>query len=382
MSHNTGASTPYAELRRELEDTREAYHELLAEIPQGAWDRPSANPAWSVRQAMFHIILALRFLPADISVLRRGQSLSFPPWLFNWLNKWFTRLMGSRQNRASLAAEYDKRHDRVMALMDTIEPSEWQLAGDYPDINRNLRGRQTIADMFHYITVHFQEHAADVRSALDQPGPYGQEAASTTKPADQAHPRRPPHGLSRILFRAPLILYRLGMGPLLGGRFLLLHHVGRKSGLTRQAVLEVVDYDRQSDTYYVASGFGRGSQWFKNVQANPRVTIQVGSRRLEARAEVLDPQASADKMVDYARRHPAAATGLARVLGFDVDGSDEEYRRVARQHIPFVALHVQSAQRERPTIGEVAAMAAVFAGVILLLVAILRRIRTPQTRVR
>jgi deazaflavin-dependent oxidoreductase (nitroreductase family) len=328
---------------------------------------------------MFHIILALRFLPADIGVLRRGQSLSFPPWLFNWLNKWFTRLMGSRQNRASLAAEYDKRHRQVIALMDTIEPREWHLAGDYPDINRNLRGRQTIADMFHYITVHFQEHAADIRFALEQPGQDGQEVATATTPAVQAR-RRPPHGLSRILFRAPLILYRLGLGPLLGGRFLLLHHVGRKSGLTRQAVLEVVDYDRQSGTYYIASGFGRGSQWFKNVQANPRVTIQVGSRRLKAQAEVLDPQASADKMVDYARRHPAAATGLARVLGFDVDGSEEDYRRVARQHIPFVALHVRSVQREKPTTGEVAAMAIVLTGVILLLVALLRRLRTPQTR--
>lgn len=379
MSHNAVASTPYAELRRELEHTREAYHELLAEIPEQAWDRPSANPAWTVRQVMYHIILALRFLPADVSVLRRGQSLSVPPWLFNSLNKWFTRFMGSRQNRASLAAEYDKRHNEVIALMDTIEPHEWQLAGDYPDINRNLRGRQTVANMFHYITVHFREHAADIRPALEQADQEGQEDASTKTSSIPTHPRRPPQGLSRILFRAPLILYRLGLGPLLGGRFLLLHHVGRKSGLERQAVLEVVDDDRQSDTYFVASGFGRQSQWFKNVQVNPLVTIQVGPRRLEARAEVLDPQASAEKMVDYARRHPAAATSLARVLGFDVDGSDEDYRRVARKHIPFVALHVRSVQREKPTGGEVAAIAFVLAAVILLLMAFFRRLLLRQT---
>ncbi len=41
----------------------------------------------------------------------------------------------------------------------------------------------------------------------------------------------PPRGLARIGFRIPIILYRLGLGGLLGTRFLLLTHTGRKSGL-------------------------------------------------------------------------------------------------------------------------------------------------------
>ncbi len=34
-------------LRAELEGTRMAYHALLDEIPDAAWDHPSGNPAWT-----------------------------------------------------------------------------------------------------------------------------------------------------------------------------------------------------------------------------------------------------------------------------------------------------------------------------------------------
>ena len=49
-----------------------------------------------------------------------------------------------------------------------------------------------------------------------------------------------PSGFSRLMFRLPIYLYKVGLGGLLGGRFLLLNHVGRKSGQPRQAVVEVV----------------------------------------------------------------------------------------------------------------------------------------------
>ncbi|MCA9968972.1 MAG: nitroreductase family deazaflavin-dependent oxidoreductase, partial [Anaerolineales bacterium] len=125
---------------------------------------------------------------------------------------------------------------------------------------------------------------------------------------------------------------------LLGGRFLLLNHVGRKSGQPRQAVLEVVDYDAAHDTYFVASGFGRRAQWFQNLQANPEVTIQVGRRRLAVTADIFPPEESGARMADYARRHPRAAAGLLRLIGYEADGSEAQYREIGRDHIPFIAL--------------------------------------------
>ncbi|MBI3957407.1 MAG: nitroreductase family deazaflavin-dependent oxidoreductase [Chloroflexi bacterium] len=133
----------------------------------------------------------------------------------------------------------------------------------------------------------------------------------------------------------------MGLGRLLGKRFLLLTHTGRKSGQPRQAVVEVADFDPARNTYLVASGFGRSSDWYRNVCATPQVTIQVGNRRMQAVTWPLSPAESGAAMVRYAHRHPSAARALPQLLGYQLDGSDEDFRRVAEQHIPFVAFRVQ-----------------------------------------
>ena len=60
-----------------------------------------------------------------------------------------------------------------------------------------------------------------------------------------------PHGLLRFGLRLPIWLYRLHLGWLFGNRFLLLTHIGRKSGLPRQTVIEVVKHDKESDRFFV-----------------------------------------------------------------------------------------------------------------------------------
>ena len=67
---------------------------------------------------------------------------------------------------------------------------------------------------------------------------------------------RPPTGVRRIAFRAPMYLYRLGLGWLFGDRLLLLNHIGRVSGKPRQTILEVVTHDRADGSLVVASGWG------------------------------------------------------------------------------------------------------------------------------
>src|ERR1051325_9087278 len=46
---------------------------------------------------------------------------------------------------------------------------------------------------------------------------------------------------TRALVRAPVTLYRHGLGWVLGGRVLMLEHTGRRSGRARFACLEVAD---------------------------------------------------------------------------------------------------------------------------------------------
>lgn len=143
----------------------------------------------------------------------------------------------------------------------------------------------------------------------------------------------PPRGLRRLLWRFPIRLHQVGLGPVLGRRFMLVTHTGRVSGTPRQVVIEVVQRDERG--YVAASGFGRRSDWYRNVTANPRVTVQTGGRRFPATAQPIGTDEGAAIMARYASRHPRTARGLCTIMGFAVDGSEEDFREVGR-HIPFV----------------------------------------------
>lgn len=149
---------------------------------------------------------------------------------------------------------------------------------------------------------------------------------------------QPPIGLKRLLFRAPILLYNAGLGGMMGSRFLLLNHTGRKRGQPRQTVLEVVDYDPESGTYFVASGFGNKLDWYLNVLKTPDVAIQVGSKTVPAKARALTADESGRAIVDYAQHNPRAAKQLMRLCGYDVDGSGADYFAMGHGFLLFVAL--------------------------------------------
>ncbi len=149
-----------------------------------------------------------------------------------------------------------------------------------------------------------------------------------------------PSGLSRLAFRLPIWLYKIHLGWLLGNRFLLLTHIGRKSGLSRQTVIEVVRFDRQNRIFYAASGWGEKSDWYKNVMKNPHVTIQSGRVNQPAVAERLSVEAAGEELVQYAHKHPMAWRELANFMGYRLDGSDAEIRAVG-QTLPIIAFRLQ-----------------------------------------
>jgi deazaflavin-dependent nitroreductase family protein len=149
------------------------------------------------------------------------------------------------------------------------------------------------------------------------------------------HPER---GLLRVAVRLPIWLYRVRLGWLLGNRFLLLTHAGRRSGLPRQTVLEVVRYDRTTDTYVVASGWGEKADWLQNVQQTPAVTVTVGCRRVEATAVRLSTAAALRELQDYAKSHPIAFRFIVRlVTGQPVKSPDAAVSVLARS-VPLITL--------------------------------------------
>ena len=149
---------------------------------------------------------------------------------------------------------------------------------------------------------------------------------------------RPPHGLMRLVLKLPIWLFRMHLGWLMGDRFLLLTHTGRKSGLPRQTIVEVLKHDKVTDIYYVLSGWGEKADWLRNVEKNPGVMIKVGHRQFNAMAVRLEPEEAERAVLDYAQRNPLAIRVLPRLMGYQLDGSEADFRALAHLGI-VVAFH-------------------------------------------
>lgn len=145
-----------------------------------------------------------------------------------------------------------------------------------------------------------------------------------------------PTGIQRLGYRAPIALYRTRLGFLLGTRFLMLEHHGRKSGKTRRTVLEVVT--KRPDALYVAAAWKRKAQWLKNIEADPHVTVHCGFERFDTVALVIDPDAARTVIGEYAARHPRAFAGLARFMLDEPGETIPERVELVATTIPLIEL--------------------------------------------
>ncbi len=146
---------------------------------------------------------------------------------------------------------------------------------------------------------------------------------------------KPPKGITRMLFRAPIWLYKLNLGWLMGKRAIKITHIGRVSGKSREVVLEVVKYEPSSETYFIAAAWGEKCDWVKNIRANPNVQIQVDREKMNVVAKQLTPDMGEAVILDYAQRHPTAMKNLAQYMGYKLDGSEADYRELGRLLLMF-----------------------------------------------
>lgn len=150
-----------------------------------------------------------------------------------------------------------------------------------------------------------------------------------------------PNTVLRGLFRAPAYLYRCNLGWLLGRRFLLLVHTGRRTGLRRSTVLEVVEYREKGPEAVVISAFGRNAQWLRNIERNAEPEVVISRQRFTAAHRFLDEAEAMAAIAGYERRNrlatPIIRRVLSRLLGWHYDGSAGARRRLVRQ-LPLIAL--------------------------------------------
>jgi len=160
------------ELKREIESTRQAFHELLNSIPEKAFDLPSDNPGWTIGEVLYHMSIAPRFLGSDVKMITRQNwayriiPVIIPKALFDWLNLKFTKFGARNVSPEFLAQEYDRAHASTLRALDQVSDSDFEKHVHYPDWDPLLSGEVTVARLFHYVKDHFDSHADQVRQVV------------------------------------------------------------------------------------------------------------------------------------------------------------------------------------------------------------------------
>jgi deazaflavin-dependent oxidoreductase (nitroreductase family) len=129
---------------------------------------------------------------------------------------------------------------------------------------------------------------------------------------------------TRWFVRAPIPLYRAGLGWMMGGRVLMLEHTGRSSRQPRYVCLEIVERPAP-DRILIVSGFGARAQWYRNLEADPNCFVSTGpTRRAPAVARFLSDADSADALGRYQRAHPhdwdLLRGAIEKAVGHPVEG--------------------------------------------------------------
>ncbi|MGH3758048.1 nitroreductase family deazaflavin-dependent oxidoreductase [Actinophytocola sp.] len=141
---------------------------------------------------------------------------------------------------------------------------------------------------------------------------------------------RGPTGLLRIVLRAPIWLYRAGLGRLAGHRLLYLAHRGRRTGARREVVVETVRFDPAVPEAVVVAAWGKNPDWYRNLHASPALEVRIGAHRWPGPDHrFLDADETLGVLLAYRRAHPHAWKRLAPLLGFPTDPADPRWPEVA-----------------------------------------------------
>lgn len=114
-----------------------------------------------------------------------------------------------------------------------------------------------------------------------------------------------------------VFLWKIGLArmmnawPSVGGCIMVIFHRGRKSG---KQYLTPVNYAVLDGAVYCMAGFGRGTDWYRNVMANPDVQLWLPEGKRRAHACDVSERADRASLI----RAIAIASGFAGpLLGFD-----------------------------------------------------------------
>src|SRR5215211_6061581 len=138
---------------------------------------------------------------------------------------------------------------------------------------------------------------------------------------------RPPAFMIPIL-KLPLLLYRRGLGWLFGHRFILLTHVGRRSGRIRRTVLAVLYFDPKTEEIMAISAWS-ASEWYRNILTSPALQVETGFTRYAPVHGSLSSEEIATLFEGYRHEHPIFSRIVCRIPSWQWNSSHEKLLELA-----------------------------------------------------
>jgi hypothetical protein len=152
------------EIRAQLEAAREQFTSFVRSLTADDWERATPNPAWNVRQLMYHTAWSCGQLASTIAGTKKGAGKGglVPHALINPASMLITKWGARGGTPASVCALYERGHAAALRALDGVRDDEWQRGAT------NYGTYSTVADTFKTITGHSAEHIGEVRQALDR----------------------------------------------------------------------------------------------------------------------------------------------------------------------------------------------------------------------
>ncbi len=135
---------------------------------------------------------------------------------------------------------------------------------------------------------------------------------------------RRPYGIYRLMANSPRWFYQLHLGWILGNRIVQITHRGRKSGLLRRTILEVLKFDPQTREVLVVSGWEGKTDWYRNIQQEPALEVRIGRVHYRPIQEFLSPQETTQLILTMFHQHPREVRFVGLLLGIDPDAEEAE----------------------------------------------------------
>jgi hypothetical protein len=133
---------------------------------------PSANPAWTIGDVLYHITLGPPAIRAEIRMIRHLPGLfsavlnDKTAGIFNWGNALFAR-HPKRIQPQLLIRTYERGHAGLLDQLRKMREADLTRSVQYPDsFVMELAGEVTVERLFRYIRLHFEIHASQIRKSL------------------------------------------------------------------------------------------------------------------------------------------------------------------------------------------------------------------------